>query len=65
MNVSQITKDLDPFGVDARRGRALRRCLYYGKSPNRLWHVHSYDKFKPFGYESKDVLMETVDAYYG
>ena len=58
-------KDLDPVGVDTRRGRALRRCLYYGKSPNRVWHLDSYDKFKRFGLRARGVLMETVDAYYG
>ena len=61
MNISQgfviqIMKDLDPVGVDTRRGRALRRCLYYGKSPNRVWHLDSYDKFKPFGFESKRCI---------
>ena len=54
--VTQIMKDLDPVGVDTRRGRALRRSLYYGKSPNRVWHLDSYDKFKPFGFESKRCI---------
>ena len=58
-------KDLDPVGVDTRRGRALRRYLCYGKSPNRVWHLDSYDKFKRFGLRARGVLMETVDAYYG
>ena len=52
--IAQIMKDLDP--VDTRRGRALRRCLYYDKSPNRVWHLHNYDKFKPFGFESKRCI---------
>ena len=34
--VSQIMGDLDTVGVDARRRTALRRHLYYGKSPNRV-----------------------------
>ena len=54
--VAQVMKDLDPVDVDTRRGRALRRCLYYGKSPNRVWHLDSYDKFKPFGFESKRCI---------
>ena len=58
-------KDLDPVGVDTTRGRALRRYLCYGKSPNRVWHLDSYDKFKRFGLRARGVLMETVDAYYG
>ena len=33
--VAQIMKELDPVSVDTRRRRALRRCLYYDKSPNR------------------------------
>ena len=51
-------KELDPVGVDTRQGRALRRCLYYGKSPKRVWHLDSYDKFKPFGFESKGCIDE-------
>ena len=27
--VAQITRDFDLVGVDARRGRRLRSCLYY------------------------------------
>ena len=49
-------KDLDPVGADTRRGRALRLRLYYGKSPNRVWHLESYDKFKPFGFGSKGCI---------
>ena len=26
------------------------------KSPNRIWHLDSYDKFKPFGFESKRCI---------
>ena len=54
--VAQIMKDLDPVDVDTRRGRALRLCLYYDKSPNRVWHLDSYDTFKPFGLESKGCI---------
>ena len=70
MNVSrgfaaQVMKDLDPVGVDTRRGRALGRCLYYGKSPNRVWHLDSYDSLCPLDLRARDVLMKAVDAYYG
>ena len=54
--VAQIMKNIDPVGVDTRQGRALRRCLHYGKSPNRVWYLHSYDKFKPFEFESKGFI---------
>ena len=54
--VTQIMKNLDPVGVDTRRRRALRRCLYYGKSPKRVWHLNGYDKFKPFEFESKRYI---------
>ena len=36
--VAQIMRGVDPVAVDARRRRALRRCLNYGKSPNRVLH---------------------------
>ena len=61
--VSQITRDLYPVGVDARQRRALRRRLYYGKSRNSVLHLDGCDSFKPFG--STDVMMDTVDEYYG
>ena len=51
--VAQIMRDFDPVGVDVRQRRALRRRLYYGKSPNRVWHLDGYDKFKPFGFENR------------
>ena len=59
MNISwgvapQIMKDLDPVGAGTGRGRAWRCHLYYGKSPNRVWHLDDYDKFKPF--ESKRCI---------
>ena len=54
--VAQRMRDLEPLGVDIRRGRALRRCLYYGKNPNRGWHLDSYDMLKPFGFESKGCI---------
>ena len=34
--VAQITRDFDLVGVDARWGRRLRSCLYYGKTPSRV-----------------------------
>ena len=51
--VAQIMENIDPVGFDTRRGRALRHRLYYGKSPNRVWHLDSYYKLKPFGFDSK------------
>ena len=43
--------NLDPVGIDARQRRALRRRLYYDKSPNKVCHLDGYDKFKLFGFE--------------
>ena len=54
--VAQIMKDLDPVGIDIRRGRALKRRFYYGKSPSRVWHLEGYDTFKPFGFKSKGCI---------
>ena len=61
MNVSwgvaaQIMKDLDHVGVGTRRGRALRRRLYYGKSPNRVWNLDGNEKFKPCGFEIQGFI---------
>ena len=57
--VSKIMRDLDPVGVDARWKTALRRYLYYGKSPNRVWHLDNI-----MGLRSTNLLMDTVDAHY-
>ena len=54
--VAQITRGLDPVDVDARRGRALRRRLYYSKSPNRVWNLDGNEKFKPFGFEIQGFI---------
>ena len=49
--LAQSVRDLDHVGIDARQRRALRRRLYYSKSPNKVWHLDGYDKFEPFGFE--------------
>ena len=48
--LAQSMRDLDHVGIDARQRRALRRRLYYSKSPNKVWHLDGYDKFEPFGF---------------
>ncbi|KAJ8048761.1 hypothetical protein HOLleu_01207 [Holothuria leucospilota] len=48
-DVRLILKELDPEGVDSRKGRVLRRRAYYSKGPNYVWHIDGYDKLKPFG----------------
>ena len=64
--VTQIMKDLNPVGVDTRRGRALRHCL------NTIVKVQTgygilivMISLSPLGLRARGVLMETVDAYYG
>ena len=46
--VRQITRYLDPVGVDIRSRRRLRRRNYYAKGPNYIWHADGYDKLKPY-----------------
>jgi len=48
-DVRLILAELDPSGVADRRHRRLRRRQYFGRGPNFLWHVDSYDKLKPYG----------------
>ena len=45
--------------VKAKGSTALRRDLYCGKRPNRVWHLDDYDKFKPFGFE----IQGCIDGY--
>ena len=47
--VRQITRYLDPVGVDIRSRRRLRRRNYHAKGPNYIWHADGYDKLKPYG----------------
>ena len=49
--ISQILRELDPAGFDARRRRTFIRCLYYIKGPIWVWHLNGYDKLKSFLYE--------------
>ena len=36
--------------------KSIEMLLILCKSPNRIWHLDSYDKFKPFGFESKRCI---------
>ena len=56
---AQIMKELDPVGADARQRRTLMGCLYYSKGPNWVWHLNSYDKLKPLGFE----IHGCIDGY--
>ena len=47
--VRQITRYLDPVGVDIRSRRRLRRRNYHAKGPNYIWHADGYDKLKSYG----------------
>ena len=37
----------------------IETSLILSKNPNRLWHLDSYDKFKPFGFE----ILGCIDGY--
>ena len=63
--VTQIMKTLDPVGVDTRRRRALRCCLYYVKVPTGYGILIVMISLSPLGLRARGVLMETVDAHYG
>ena len=58
-------RDLGPVGVDARRRRTLRRRLYYGKIPTGYGILIIMINLSPLGLRSLDVLMDTVDVYFG
>ena len=46
--VYEIMKELDPEGIALRKRKRLIRRRYYGQGPNKIWHVDSYDKLKPY-----------------
>lgn len=58
-DVRLILKELDPDGVECRKGRLLRRRAYFSKGPNYLWHVDGYDKLKPYGL----CISGCIDGY--
>ena len=37
----------------------IETSLILRKNPNRVWHLDSYDKFKPFGFE----ILGCIDGY--
>ena len=47
--VYEVMKELDPEGMSLRKRYRLIRRRYYGKGPNYVWHIDSYDKLKPYG----------------
>ena len=61
--VSQIMKDLDHVGFDARRRTALRRHLHYGKVSTGYGILMVMISLSPLGFRSMEILMDTVDAY--
>lgn len=48
-DVRLVLRELDPTGVSQRQAGRLRRCQYFSRGPNFIWHVDSYDKLKPYG----------------
>ena len=48
--VQRILRGLDPEGSDDRRSHRLIRRRYTNPGPNFAWHVHGYDKLKPYGF---------------
>ena len=42
-------KLLDSDGVSCRSKHELKRRMYRAKGSNFIWHIHGYDKLKPFG----------------
>lgn len=57
--VRHLLKILDPVGVERRRRHSLHRREYWGKGPNYLWHMDSYDKLKPYGL----CINGAIDGY--
>lgn len=57
--VRLIVKELDPEGVRERRARTLRRRAYHSPGQNSVWHVHGYDKLKPYGFP----IHGCIDGY--
>ena len=48
--VRPCLKTINPEGVERRKSHKLKRRVYVSQEPNFMWHVHGYDKVKPFGF---------------
>ena len=63
--VTQIRRELDPAGVDERQKRTLRPRLYYSKGPKWIGILMVMISLSHLGVRFTDLLMYTVDTYYG
>ena len=57
--VRPCLKTIDPEGVERRKSHKLKRRVYVSQEPNFMWHVHGYDKVKPFGFP----IHGTIDGF--
>ena len=48
--VQEIIRELDPEGTGLRKSRCIKRRQYHNPGPNYAWHLHGYDKLKPWGF---------------
>eukprot|EP00794_Sanderia_malayensis_P002664 gene2664-3081_t len=49
-SVRKALKEVDPDGVEERRGRVLKRKIYETNGPNDVYHIDGNDKFKQWGF---------------
>ena len=45
----RLLQIIDPLRVQLRSRGKLRRRIYSNPGPNFTWHIHSYEKRKPYG----------------
>ena len=57
--VLEIIRELDPEGTELRKSHCLKRRQYHNPGPNYAWHVHGYDKLKPWGFP----IHGCIDGY--
>ena len=63
--VAQIRKDLDSAGVDERQKRTLKPRLCCSKGPEWVGILMAMISLSNLGLRFTDLLMDTVDTYYG
>ena len=57
--VRLIIKTLDLEGVKLRTTHRLKRRKFISPGPNYTWHIHGYDKLKPYGLS----IHAAIDGY--
>ena len=64
-NVQLALLEVDPQGVEDRRGKTINQRNYYTDGPGDFYHIDGNDKLKKWALQSMVVLMVSVKKFFG